>query len=180
MSVIQEGKFSQRKEIELLSWWKQVDVTIFACCYKMWVRRALDLPSHINHGPPSMLQICTWGKPNTTPDDSPYFLFVSIYKMRKLFVHKIIIYVGKLLFLLDFLRSGATDQQKNADGKEENKKEVGLHTALKCPPTVCSRPGRWLIIIIWIFLMLLLSVLRCFNVFIWPFTYLCPFVLPAL
>lgn len=40
----------------------------------------------------------------------------------------------------DFLWSGATDQQKNADGKEEDKKEVELHTALKCPPTVA--PGQ--------------------------------------
>lgn len=153
MSVIQEGEFSQRKEIELISWWKQVDVTIFACCYKIWVRRALDLPSHINHGPASMLQICTWGKPNPTQlllTLHIFYLCLST-KWGKLFVHKIMIYVVKLLFLLDFLRSGATDQQKNADGKEENKKEVRLHTALKCPPTVCSRPGRWLLIIIWFF-----------------------------
>lgn len=33
--------------------------------------------------------------------------------------------------LVDFLRSGAADQQKNADGKEENKKEVELHAALE-------------------------------------------------
>lgn len=38
------------------------------------------------------------------------------------------------LLSLDFLRSGATDQQKNADGKEEDKKEVELHTALSALP----------------------------------------------
>lgn len=131
-------------------------MTIFAC-YKIRVRFASNLLSHINdENASNLLQTCTWGQAKTTNDNCKHCVLVNIQWSAKtcllnevmyLFVDNLT-YLVKLHFLLDILRSGATDQQKNADGKEENKKEVGLHAALKCPPTFCSRPGMSLIIVV--------------------------------